>query len=322
MKNRTASQKLLYELYRYPEELFSADELAERLGISREEVQREAEDPEARRLIIRDSSGRIQAMEETVPDGKLIEMLMPDIAAPVIVYEETASTNSVAKEQIQNGCPHGTLVLADRQSAGRGRKGHTFYSPKHTGLYFSLVLRLKKDDPAFRLTPAAAVAAVEAVQECTGITPGIKWVNDLYVKERKVAGILTEAVTDHRTGQITAAVVGIGINCRPTEFPEEIRDTAGSLNLPHMSRALLAAVLREKLLYWAERLKDPALMEEYRRHSVILGREITYTRNNRLYTGTARSVNEEGHLCIEKPDGSEDILQSGEISVRSWSLSR
>ena len=242
----------------------------------------------------------------------------PEITAPVIAFREIPSTNTYAKKLAGEGAVHGTLIVADSQSSGRGRQGHIFHSPGHTGLYFSLILRPKPDDPVFRLTPAAGVAAVEAIREVIGIQTGIKWVNDLFRDHKKVGGILTEAITDHTSGTITAVVVGIGINCRPMEFPAEIRDTAGTLGQEHISLCQLAAVLRRILLHYASRLNDPAFMDLYRRYSVILGREILFTRDGETYTGTACTINDEGHLGIQKPDGRIEFLQSGEISVRSW----
>ena len=106
-----------------------------------------------------------------------------------------------------------------------------------------------------------------------------------------------------------------------SELPEDIRDTAGSLGADNLSRSVLAAALWKRLLYWCDHLDDPALMEVYRKHSVVLGKEITYTYNNQLMQGKAVSIDDDGHLIIEKPDHSTQVLQSGEVSIRSWQRS-
>lgn len=249
--------------------------------------------------------------DDTLSEAIVRASGVPD-AVPVYLFDEIDSTNLYARKLAEEKTPAGTLVIADHQSAGRGRRGHSFYSPARSGLYFSAVIYPETDDRTLisRITPAAAVAAAEAIAEVTGIEPGIKWVNDLYLDGRKIAGILCEAV---RPG---AVIIGIGINCRHVPFPDEIKNIAGSLGIDTLSRSVLAGVLWKKLMRRTGDLADPDLMEEYRRRSAVLGKEITFTINDRVYTGIAEAINDAGNLIVKKPDGDISVLQSGEISVR------
>ena len=250
-------------------------------------------------------------------DEEMIRSSAHGITCPVYVFDEIGSTNTFAKKLASEGAPHGTLAVADSQSAGRGRHGHTFHSPKGTGLYLSLLIRPLDLSPAqvSRIAPAAAVAAYEAIREVSGISCGIKWVNDLYLGRKKTAGILCEAVSDH--GKLQAVVIGIGINWRTMSFPDELKDKAGSFCCDGIPRSVLAGVLWEKLLQRTSALDDPGMMDVYRERSVVIGKEIEFMRDGSLYTAFAKGISDEGSLVIEKPDGTEEILKSGEISVKT-----
>lgn len=251
-------------------------------------------------------------------NAEMIQKAADEIKAPLYVFETIDSTNNYAKILASKNAPHGTAVIANHQSAGRGRQGHSFYSPKDTGLYFSLLLRPQNAEHLSRITPAAAVAAVQAIEENTGIRPGIKWVNDLFIGKKKIAGILSEAISDFETGSVSAIIIGIGINCHPMKFPDELETIADSLNQKSLSRNALAASLWKNLLYWTEHLEDPQLMELYRRDSIILNKDILYTQNNETLHAFVKGINAEGNLILLKPDGTEELLSSGEISVRDW----
>ena len=179
---------------------------------------------------------------------------MGEYPAPVYVHERLDSSNQTAKRLALAGAPHGTLVLAGQQSAGRGRMGRRFESPAGKGIYLSLVLRVPVPaSKALGVTVGAAVAVARAVQKLCGIELGIKWVNDLYYNGKKVCGILTEAGADLESGQLEWLVAGIGLNLtsRPEDWPEELRPIAGSLypgGPAPVSRAALAGEIARQLL--------------------------------------------------------------------------
>ena len=232
--------------------------------------------------------------------------------APLLLFEEIDSTNNYAKELIRRGeAVHGSLVLSDFQSAGRGRHGHDFYSPKGSGLYLTILL--DQDQKKTELpTIAAAVAVQRAIRECSGKVCGIKWVNDLFYNGKKVCGILAEALQ----AQHSWIIIGIGINCTDQAFPPELADIAGSLDIREEERSVLAGMLWKELDR-AVSLPKEELLPEYREASLLLGKEITFRENDVLYSGKAIEIDEEGRLLVETEEGIR-VLDSGEVSVRSW----
>lgn len=223
----------------------------------------------------------------------------------IIRLREIDSTNSEAKRRAQNGEKLPMLVVSDSQSAGRGRLGRSFYSPDGTGLYMSLAYKAECDmTEAVKITSAAAVAVCLAIEELSTVKPMIKWVNDVYVEGKKVCGILTEAT---KAGDSTVIVLGIGVNCKTEIFPDEIKNIAGSVGIDH------ADVLCEKIIGHVLRfISEDEFISEYRRRSLVLGREISYTENCVTKHGVAAQISDGGALILS--DGT--ILNSGEITVR------
>ena len=236
----------------------------------------------------------------------------------------TDSTNTRAKLLAKSGAPHGTVLLADCQTGGRGRMGRQFVSPAGQGIYMSVILRPAcPPDQLMHLTCAVAVAMCDAVEEVTGLRPGVKWINDLVAQNRKLGGILTELSVDTATGLTEYAVIGIGINCsqRPEDFPPELRDMAGSLamitgrqiNRKNLIGAMIAALYRMDSLLLTER---SALMARYRNDCITLGKDVSVHTPDGVWHGTAEDLDENGSLLVRRPDGSVQTVGSGEVSVR------
>lgn len=236
-------------------------------------------------------------------------------------FDVIDSTNTRAKELAAQGAPHGTVLVADRQTGGRGRMGRSFHSPGGVGVYMSVLLRLQCPPQALmHLTCAAAAAACDAVACAAGIRPGIKWTNDLVVGQRKIAGILTELVL---LPNEVCAVIGIGVNCRQQEedFPPEIRSIAGSLAMAtgrDIAPAAVSAALMDAFLQMSDTLLThrDAMLEHYRRDCVTLGRDISLVRGDEIRHGHALDVDAEGGLVVRFPDGSVETVRSGEVSIR------
>lgn len=238
--------------------------------------------------------------------------------APVFVYDQLDSTNTEAKRLALSGAPHGALILADEQTAGRGRRGHTFFSPARTGLYMSMLLRVEaRPEEAYRFTLAAAVAACDGIEAELGFRPQIKWVNDVMLEGRKVAGVLTEAVTDFESGLTELVIIGMGVNLNPPEtgFPEEISEIAGALTPSPVNRNRLAARLADALLE-ALALPPDRLLTRYRADCLVPGRPVRFQRDGRAYGGRALAVLDDGGLLVLLEDGTELTLYSGEVSVQ------
>lgn len=237
----------------------------------------------------------------------------------ISVFDSIDSTNDEAKRQWKAMKAAPAILVSDSQTAGRGRRGRSFYSPGGTGLYMSLLLQPESGlEDAVHITTATAVVVAKALKKCTGAEVGIKWVNDLYLKGRKVCGILTEAVMEADPTETPAVVVGIGINLTTEVFPEELHGIAGGLGLPEIAvnRNALVADIVNGLLDFAKDMRDCSFVEEYRQMSVVLGKEIRYNEGDALIRARALDIDEEGGLMVELPDGSVKVLKTGEITVR------
>lgn len=234
---------------------------------------------------------------------------------PIHVYEEVDSTNQVVKKMAIEHAPHHTLVVANSQTQGRGRFGRSFYSPKNSGIYMSLLLRQTASlQDTSKITIQAAVAVYEAIRECYGIETQIKWVNDIYYQGHKLCGILCEAISDFESGQVEAIIMGIGLNVTTQDFPEKLSEIATALPLKRANRnALIAAILQQFFLL--EQQPFSMVLDSYRQASLLMNKTITYPWKQEMCEGIVTAINDEGNLVVESK-GEKRILQSGEVSIR------
>lgn len=256
--------------------------------------------------------------EERMQTGLRELLLQNPLLTSLTELPETDSTNRVAKELAMQGAPEGTLVVAKRQSSGKGRLGRSFFSPEG-GIYMSLVLRPEiPAEKAVLLTTCAAVAVARAIDRVAGVSAGIKWVNDIFVQGKKVCGILAEAGFNAQATTPEYVILGIGINVERQSVPEELKEIVGCLEdgrTEALSKeALIAAVWREfGILY--RNLSGADYMEEYKNRSILVGKEVTVLSQAGDYRAVAVDIDREGHLVIER-QGKKEVLSSGEISVR------
>ncbi len=230
----------------------------------------------------------------------------------LIFGDQTDSTNAKVREMALSGAAGEVTMIVDRQTAGRGRRGRTFHSPEG-GLYLSILLHPQTPVNPGEITCRAAVAAARAVESLCDLPIAIKWVNDLYLNHRKVAGILAEGVLSP-AGELTAIVLGIGINVKSCRFPDELESIATSLGNEGASvhrEDLAAAFLNE----WERVESDPDFMDESRRRSMVLGKEVTVLQGGETYPATAVRITDRGHLVVCTADGEQE-LTSGEVSLR------
>ena len=232
----------------------------------------------------------------------------------ICCFDTLPSTNNLAKEMAAQGATEGTVVIAREQTGGRGRMGRSFSSPAGLGLYLSVILRPKcAPKELMHLTCAAAVAVRRAILKVTGVCADIKWVNDLYVNGKKVCGILSESVFCNGQRYV---IIGVGINLSTTEFPYELADIAASLGTEETKREPLCVECINELLRVCRHTCKDSLMEEYKKHSCVLGKSIAYTENGEWREGYAEDINENGHLSVRDRNGNIHLLSSGEISLR------
>lgn len=234
---------------------------------------------------------------------------------------ETVSTNTDIMQLAADGEAEGLLLIAERQTAGRGRRGRSFYSPDG-GLYMSMLLRpVSAAEDVMLLTPMAAVAVAEAVDALCGTDTRIKWVNDILSNDKKICGILTEAVFGERSVP-EAVALGIGLNLiAPRDgFPCEICDIAGAVFLDAcpdetLPARLIAEIWDRFFAYY----REPALLafrETYRKKQALTGKEVSVIRSGETRNAVVLGVDERCGLIVRYPDGFEETLTSGEVSVR------
>ncbi len=236
----------------------------------------------------------------------------------ILEYECLASTNDTAKELALGGAKENTVIIADRQTSGRGRMNRTFFSPEHSGIYMSILLRPEfSAEDSVLITPAAAVAVSEAIDEICGVSTKIKWVNDIYIKNKKVCGILCESGF---TNDGYFSILGIGINLYEPEnsFPKEIENIAGAIyntQPENEIREKLIAKVIDKFNFYYKNLLNKEFLKLYREKSNLIGKEVKYQKDGKEVFATVLGIDDNAHLIVKTKD-SEEHLYAGEVSVR------
>ena len=234
----------------------------------------------------------------------------------VRVFDNIDSTNNEAKRMLEGGFSGFAIIAAEAQTGGRGRLGRSFYSPESTGLYFTLIIPpCFPVEEATLLTPAAAVATVRVLEKISGESLQIKWVNDIYKNDKKICGILAEAVLDTVGGGFSGFAVGIGINLSTEDFPEDIAEIAASLKTD-ADRNEIAAGIASELFAFAKNLSAREFIPEYRNHSFVTGKEIYFIKDGEKANATALGIDDDGGLAVKLENGEITTLRGGEISVR------
>lgn len=260
----------------------------------------------------------------SIPDLVKIRSHLGNSRWQVQLFEEVSSTNTLLKDLGRQGAPGGTVLVADRQTGGRGRMGRTFLSPGGVGVYLSALIRPDcAPTELMHLTCAVAVAMCDAVETAFGFRPGIKWTNDLVVGKKKLGGILTELGLDPKTGRVSYAVLGIGINCgqRPEDFDPSLWGMATSVRMVLGQEADRERLIAEMVLALermdGELLHTPdAMLERYRKDCITLGQPVSIVRGDEVRHALALDIDREGGLVVRYDSGESGTVTSGEVSVR------
>ena len=238
------------------------------------------------------------------------------------VFVSVGSTNTLCNEKAKSGEAEGYVAVAGAQTAGRGRRGRSFYSPAGTGIYMGLLLRPPglTGDQVLGLTTMAAVAVSESIEALSGKKAEIKWVNDIFVDGKKVCGILSEAMYEVPSGALQCVIVGIGINAYAPEagFPPEISESAGCVfDKPEvdLKNSLVAEVLNRFMKYYDDPKSD-AVYDEYRTRSMVIDKDIKVLKKDATLKAHVLDIDRDCGLVVRYPDGTEEVLNSGEISIR------
>ena len=231
------------------------------------------------------------------------------------------STNNYAKEKCRHGITDKSVIIAEKQTSGRGRQGKSFYSPQDGGIYMSIVLNADRlqNNTVQLMTVSASLAVCDAIETVCGVNAGIKWVNDIFVDNRKVCGILCEAVKDVDLMSVSHYIVGIGINIGNHDFPQDIKDIAGSIDCTDVNA--LVCEISNRLFTLLENTDSERLVERYREKLIVIGKNVHFEINGEKHSGTAFDVNESGNLLV-KCENEVFTLSSGEISLESKNFAK
>lgn len=307
-------------------EYISGEELSNSLGVSRTAVWKHINELRKEGYNIESSSRKGYKLIELPDILDEREICIPEgqhIGRKLIHFDEIDSTNNHAKKIANDGCPHGTVVIAERQTLGRGRVGRLWQSDNNQGLWFSIILRPDLEPEQVQIiTLAASVAVVEGIFRDLGINCGIKWPNDIILENNKLCGILTELSAE--PGHVNFVVVGIGINVNQTfgEFDAEIQNKATSLQI-HTGGKVSRVRLLGSILSCFEEMYNKVLekntceiIDRWNKYSVTLGREVKIVSREVEYIGIAQSVAPDGKLVVKCKDGTVREISAGEVQVR------
>ena len=306
------------------DEAISGERLARRLGVSRNSVWKAIGQLREEGYVVdavTNRGYRLVRRPDRVSEPEIRRWLKAEtIGARMEIHDQLDSTNIRAKALAATGAPHGYLVIADSQRQGRGRFGRSFFSPEHSGVYITYVLRPKTTaERAAMITSMAAVAVARAIEAVADVRAGIKWVNDIYLNGRKACGILCEASMDFESGMLEYAVLGIGVNVSSMEFPDELKDIATSVSNEcgqPVSRSRLIAEISNQLEALYPQLETGGFMAENRARSIVIGREVTVLRGDERFRAKALDIDAQGRLVLQGEDGIVRRVGSGEISLK------
>jgi BirA family biotin operon repressor/biotin-[acetyl-CoA-carboxylase] ligase len=320
-------EKVLETLEQNKGHYISGAELAETLFVSRNTVWKavKALTAEGHRITAVTNKGYcLETASDVLSKAGIEKFLGSDAEIFDVEFQKSCvSTNALVKERAAAGEKEGKVIVAGMQTSGRGRHGRSFYSPEGTGVYFSLLLRpgVTASD-AVLITTAAATAAAQAIESVTGLEASIKWVNDIYVRGKKVCGILTEGAFDMESGGLQYAVLGIGINVAAPEggFPGELSGIAGSLydGAPADSDIRSRVIAETLRKFWAfyMKLTEKTYLVNYRERSFVVGRDVDVVTGDLVRRARALAIDDSCRLVVRYEVGKIEALSSGEVSVR------
>ncbi|SDL30833.1 bifunctional biotin--[acetyl-CoA-carboxylase] ligase/biotin operon repressor BirA [Streptococcus equinus] len=304
----------IYDYLQNKDDYISGETLAKEFELSRTAIWKAIKTLEEKGVKI--DSVKKRGYKIISGDLLLPEVIAKELKIPVTINEKSESTQLDAKNNMEfNKQSH--LYLAPSQEKAKGRFGRQFFASKQGGIYMSL--HLKPNVPFEEIKPYTLMVAssiVKAISRLTGIETDIKWVNDIYYNGKKIAGILTEAISSVETGLITDVIIGVGINFYITDFPKAISQKAGSLfsSQPIITRNELITEIWKLFLTIPE--KD--LVKVYKEKSLVLNKQVTFSENDIEFSGLAIDITNQGHLLVKLDNGQEKLLRSGEISLSSW----
>ena len=302
---------------------YSGQDIAEEINVSRAAVWKAVKQLQADgyRIDAVSNKGYCMSDDNDIISADSIKKYLTVPINNIEVYKTVTSTNDLAKQYALDLKPEGTVIVAREQTAGRGRKGRSFYSPMSTGVYISVLLRPELTaEKTLYITTATAVAVAKAIEKISGKEAKIKWVNDIFVDGKKVCGILTEGAIDFETGKMQYAVLGIGVNIKKPEndFPSEIQNIAGSVfdtTDKEVSSIIVAEILNNFMNYY-KNLANKPFYEEYKKRMFLIGKHLTVYSGKDSYPAVAIDLDKELSLIVKDENGNIKKLNTGEVSIK------
>lgn len=319
----TTKEKVL-TLLKSKQAVLSGEKIAQQLNVSRTAIWKAIKELEKSGYRFEHTKNGYRYLPTDILQAAELTQALP-MMKTIHVTAASASTMKEAKmAAFSDQLKTPALYLTETQTGGYGRFNRPFFSPKGQGIYMSLLLqpkRLFSELPQYTLL--AAVAVAQAIDDLTGKTTEIKWVNDIYIAGKKICGILSEATSDVETGQITTIVIGIGLNFSTPQdqFPAELQEKATSIfpdGQPNITRSQLIEKIWQHFFDLLEALPAMDYLKIYREKSLVLGRTVHFTRQGISYDGIATAVTNLGELVVKTPKNEEMVLSSGEISLDSY----
>lgn len=321
----SVKDEVLKELENNKGDYISGGQLADNLGVSRNSVWKaiKALEKSGYEINAIPNKGYCLAEKNDILSSYSIKQHLKNPHLDISVFSSVTSTNTILKEMAEQGAKEGTVIIAEEQTAGRGRTGKQFYSPKGTGIYISILLRpdIPAEESLF-LTTSAAVATARAIEDVSDKRALIKWVNDIYLEDKKTCGILTEGAFNVETGKLDYAIVGIGINvCIPDGgFPDNIKDIATAIFDKQTDsinkRSILIANLLDYFMEYYKDFKSKSYVKEYIERSMIIGKTITVIEGSKTSVAKTIDIDKNCRLKVQFEDGTTKWLSSGEVSTK------
>ena len=302
----------------------SGNEIAKQLDISRNSIWKAVNSlkKDGYNIDSITNKGYCLSMEDSILSKQSILKYLDNKDLNIEILDVVDSTNDYLRKKADNGENEGYIVLSHEQLKGKGRLGKNFYSPSNDGIYMSILLKPNiSPEKALYITTAAAVSVSLAIDKFTNNKSYIKWVNDIFLDNKKVCGILTEGSFDLEGGGMNYAILGIGINLKNPQngYPHEIRDVAGSVygdkNIPCEHKIKLIAEIINNFFYYYSNLESKEYLSIYKKKSFIINKNIFILQAGNKEKAIALDIDEEFRLKVKKEDGEISYLSSGDVSI-------
>lgn len=322
---RTTKQFVLLKLLQQKGNWVSGDELAEELKLSRESIwkaintlKRKGNQIESRKNLGYKYVGNDSLDEDTI--NFYSGMKFED---KIFVFDEVTSTQELAKQYLSSHeVKQPFIFVANNQTEGHGRRGRNFYSPSDTGLYFSLILPNPSHDilKIGLLTTSTAVAVVKVLEQFyKDKNFQLKWVNDIYLGTYKVGGIITEAALDLESSSAGNFIMGIGLNLSTKDFPADLSEKAQGINPEFkINRNQLLAEMAKEVINNFANYRQPDLIDEYRKRSLLFGKNVTLKLGTKAVNGKVEGISDDGSLILKAKSGELQTFKSGEVVKVDW----